>query len=178
MFIAKDFIGNNQHSMYYERFNVNNGYNAVGTHQYMTAVYGPANQAESQFIGYRNLGLLNKGFVFEIPVYKNMPNSISPVPAAGHNNAFLKSLSITSGTTNIGLNRTFNKFTYYYVAGGNLRGVNQVSINAIPYRNDVRVTYNGGPGNKVILKNGKNVVRINVTSPSGRTIQYVVTINK
>ena len=178
MFIAKDFIGNNQHSMYYERFNVNNGYYAVGTHQYMTAVYGPANQAESQFRGYRNLGLLNKGFVFEIPVYKNMPSSISPVAPAGHNNAFLKSLSISSGKTNIGMNSNFNKFTTNYVAGGNLRGVNQVNINAIPYRNDVRVTYNGGPGNKIILNNGKNVVRINVTSPSGRTIQYVVTINK
>lgn len=178
MFIAKDFIGNNQHSMYYERFNVNNGFYAVGTHQYMTAVYGPANQAQSQFRGYSNLGLLNKGFVFEIPVYKNMPSSISPVPLAGHNNAFLKSLSISSGKTSIGMNSNFNKFTNNYVAVGNLGGVNQISINAIPYRNDVRVTYNGGPGNKIVLKNGKNVVKIDVTSPSGRTIQYVVTINK
>ena len=178
MFIAKDFIGNNQHSMYYERFNVNNGYNAVGTHQYMTAVYGPANQAQSQFRGYSNLGLLNKGFVFEIPVYKNMPSSVSPVPAAGHNNAFLKSLSINAGKTNIGMNIEFNKFTNNYVATGNLRGVNQVSINAIPYRNDVRVTYNGGPGNIITLKNGQNLVKINVTSPSGRTIQYMVTFNK
>ena len=178
MFIAKDFIGNNQHSMYYERFNVNNGFYAVGTHQYMTAVYGPANQAQSQFRGYRNLGLLNKGFVFEIPVYKNMPSSVSPLPASGHNNAFLKSLSITAEKTNIGMNSNFNKFTNNYVATGNLRGVNQVSINAIPYRNDVRVMYNGGPGNKIILKDGKNVVRIDVTSPSGRTIKYVVTINK
>lgn len=178
MFIAKDFIANNQHSMYYERFNVNNGYYAVGTHQYMTAVYGPANQALNQFAGYRNLGLLNKGFVFEIPVYKNMPSSISPVPASGHNNAFLKSLSVTSGKTTVGLNNRFNKFTYNYVANGNLRGVSQVNINAVPYRNDVRVTYNGGPGNKITLKNGRNVVRINVTSPSGRSIQYVVIINK
>ena len=58
------------------------------------------------------------------------------------------------------------------------RAVNQISINAIPYRNDVRVTYNGGPGNKIILKNGKNLLRIDVTSPSGRTIQYMVTLNK
>lgn len=122
--------------------------------------------------------MLNKGFVFEIPVYKNMPSSVSPLPASGHNNAFLKSLSITAEKTNIGMNSNFNKFTNNYVATRNLRGVNQISINAIPYRNDVRVTYNGGPGNKIILKNGKNLLRIDVTSPSGRTIQYMVTLNK
>lgn len=76
------------------------------------------------------------------------------------------------------MNSNFNKFTNNYVATGKLRGVNQISINAIPYRNDVRVTYNGGPGNKIILKNGKNLLRIDVTSPSGRTIQYMVTLNK
>lgn len=107
-----------------------------------------------------------------------MPSSVSPLPASGHNNAFLKSLSITVEKTSIGMSSNFNKFTNNYVAVGNLGGVNQISINAIPYRNDVRVTYNGGPGNKIILKSGKNVMRIDVTSPSGRTIQYVVTINK
>ena len=178
MFISNSFIANNQHSMYYERFNVNNGYSAVGTHQYMTAIYGAATQASQQFAGYRNLGLLNKGFVFEIPVYKNMPSTLSSAPPRGHNNAFLKSLSVYNGNSKVGFDKKFNSFQDSYYTTGSIRGASQVSINAIPYRNDVRVTYNGGPGNKIFLKNGNNVVNIDVTSPSGKTVRYKIIINK
>lgn len=178
MFISSDFIANNQHSMYYERFNVNNGLGSVGTHQYMTAIYGPRNQASSQFDSYRNLGLLNKAFCFEIPVYKNMPSGISPEPPTGHNNAFLKDLSVNVNGKKVGLNRSFYRFTNDYVTSRVSSGASYATINAVPYRSDVSIRYNGGPGNKIYLKSGKNVVHIDVISPSGRTIRYNLTITK
>lgn len=116
--------------------------------------------------------------MFEIPVYKNMPSTLSSAPPRGHNNAFLKSLSVYNGNSKVGFDKKFNSFQDSYYTTGSIRGASQVSINAIPYRNDVRVTYNGGPGNKIFLKNGNNVVNIDVTSPSGKTVRYKIIINK
>ena len=178
MFISSDFIANNQHSMYYERFNVNNGLGNVGTHQYMTAIYGPRNQASSQFGSYSNLGLLDKAFCFEIPVFENMPSRATPEPPTGHNNAFLKNLSVSVGGQSISLDKEFHRFTNDYVINGVSSGASYATINAVPYRADVSISYNGGPGNKIYLKSGDNVISIEVISPSGRAVRYNVTIRR
>lgn len=79
-YYAKNFIYKGQNTLYLKKFNVMNGLNAVGTNQYMTAVYGANSEGVTLRSGFKNA--LSSGLEFEIPVYKNMPAKASPVPTA------------------------------------------------------------------------------------------------
>lgn len=77
-FYANGYVDKNQYTYYTKKFNVKNGYNKIGSHQYMTNVSG----------AYSEGALLKKAFpanynepvVFEIPVYSSMPASACPLP--------------------------------------------------------------------------------------------------
>ncbi len=73
--LAKNYINKGQHTGYYQRFNVRNGAAKVGTHQYMTNITAPYSEALSTRNSYSKYGILDKGLVFEIPVYESMPAS-------------------------------------------------------------------------------------------------------
>lgn len=77
-FYANGYLNNNQYTYYTKKFNVKNGVNCIGTHQYMTNVAGAYGEGK----------LLKKAFpsdyegtlVFEIPVYSSMPAVPCPLP--------------------------------------------------------------------------------------------------
>ncbi len=97
------YVGNNytltgQNTLYLKKFNVMNGLANVGTHQYMTAVYGANSEGIHLKTGYKNL--LNYPLIFEIPVYYNMPSSPCPVPTSAGTGAE----EIESGGENSGGN--------------------------------------------------------------------------
>lgn len=80
-FIANGYIGKGQDTMYYQKFNTspNSKYNRY-THQYMTNILAPASESLSTYNSYNKLGLINKGYVFKIPVYNSMPNELTTQP--------------------------------------------------------------------------------------------------
>ena len=73
--LAKNYINQGQYTGYYQRFNVRNGVNKAGTHQYMTNIMAPYSEAVSTKSSYTQYGILNQPLVFEIPVYEGMPAS-------------------------------------------------------------------------------------------------------
>lgn len=73
--LAKNYINKGQHTGYYQRFNVRNGENKAGTHQYMTNIMAPYSEAGSTKISYSKYGIMDKPLVFEIPIYEGMPAS-------------------------------------------------------------------------------------------------------
>ena len=73
--LSKYYISKGQHTIYYQRFNVRNGAGNVGTHQYMTNIHAPYNEALNTKESYKKYGILNQPLVFEIPVYSGMPSS-------------------------------------------------------------------------------------------------------
>lgn len=76
-FIADGYIKRGQNSIYYQRFNVANGANYVGTHQYMTNVSACYTESNTTKTSYASYGITNEALVFEIPIFTNMPSSTS-----------------------------------------------------------------------------------------------------
>lgn len=80
-FIANGYINQGQDTLYYQKFNT--GPNATSsryTHQYMTNILAPASESLSTYNSYNNLKLLDKEYVFKIPVYNSMPTEFTTHP--------------------------------------------------------------------------------------------------
>ena len=80
-FIANGYINQGQDTMYYQKFNTgpNTSYYRY-THQYMTNILAPASESLSTYDSYSSLGLLDKAYVFKIPVYNSMPTNPTTHP--------------------------------------------------------------------------------------------------
>lgn len=80
-FIANGYINKGQDTMYYQKFNTGpNNYYDKYTHQYMTNILAPASESLSSYRSYSNLGILDKPYVFKIPVYSSMPSQNTTHP--------------------------------------------------------------------------------------------------
>lgn len=77
--IWNDWIKRGQDSVFLQKFNVDNSDNVLYSHQYMQNIQAPMSESGIIYRAYEKTGKLNSTFVFEIPVYKNMPNSEPPV---------------------------------------------------------------------------------------------------
>lgn len=75
-FIAASYIAKGQNTSYLQRFNVNpkSAYTKY-THQYMTNLAGAASPAYNTYRSYYVNGLLDGKYIFQIPVFNNMPAS-------------------------------------------------------------------------------------------------------
>lgn len=73
--ISESYIGRNQNTIYYQRFNVKNGWLKAGTHQYMTNITAPYTESLSMQKAYQAYGISEEKLVFEIPVYRSMPST-------------------------------------------------------------------------------------------------------
>ena len=172
-YIAEDFVGNNQHTLYYERFNVANGLPAIGTHQYMTNTMAAATQANITYWEYADNNMIDTAFTFEIPVYLDMPASKAKEPGKGNNNYFLDSLKVYEGSTRRNFTGTFNRFTNTYTLKSQV-GASELTVNAVPSASDATVTVTGNTG----LVGGANKIKVKVKSASGLVKYYYVNVTK
>ena len=95
-YISDNYISRGQNTIYLERFNVtpNNTYD----HQYMTNAGAAYSEAIKNYTAYQ--GVMDKPFVFYIPVYNNMPDSACLMPSGNLSpNNYLKTLTVTGGAT-------------------------------------------------------------------------------
>lgn len=72
-FIAEQYVKQGQDTPYYQKFNIAS-YNKISdyNHQYMTSINAPIEEATSTRSTYEKANSLDLGFVFTIPVFKNM----------------------------------------------------------------------------------------------------------
>lgn len=171
IYIAEAFIGNNQDTMYYERYNVANGLSSVGTHQYATNIFHAYTMASIMQSNYKDFGVIDEPFTFEIPVFENMPETPCEQPrSTGNNNCYLDGFTVK---TNLGdkLEYTpkFNRFTNTYTITENVSSeVKSLSISHVKNSGDsvVKIT-----GNKE-LAYGENKITIRCKSSSGYVSKY------
>lgn len=76
-FYGENYILQNQDTFYTKKFNVKNGLNNIGMHQYMTNVAGGASEGR---LMKQALSKDDYAIVFEIPVYSSMPSSACKLP--------------------------------------------------------------------------------------------------
>ena len=169
-FLKEQYVSKGQNTLYYEKFNVgpNNGYSKY-SHQYMTNIYAPIQEAKSIYSAYNKAGLLNSNFIFLIPVYTDSGASTQGSNASDKSyNNNLKEIKI-----NDVLLSNFDKDVteYYYKVA---LPSNEVNVTALAEDGSASIK---GTGN-VILVNNKAVVNIVVTAASGTKKTYVVTIEK
>ena len=93
-FLANGYINQGQGTLYYQKFNVRPGstYSSY-THQYMTNIQAPVTEGNQTYNSYANAGIISQSFIFEIPVYNNMP-SVTSLPDAGDSNNNLTSITV------------------------------------------------------------------------------------
>lgn len=73
-YIGEKYINCGQNTTYFQRFNVNKSSKYdLYTHQYMTNIYGAANEGLYTSDAYNSLGIAPLAKTFVIPVYNNMP---------------------------------------------------------------------------------------------------------
>ena len=169
IFLGTGYITKGQDTLYLQKFDMVDGGNGLYYHQYMTCVFGQANEAISLKNAYSQ-DILNSAMEFKIPVYNNMPDKLCPKPtSSGDNNNYLKSLSV-SGTS---ISPKFDKFTASYTAKVNAE-ISSVTINANPLGKSAQVSGKG----KVSLKTGENTVKVTCTAASGVKRTYTIKITR
>lgn len=169
IFLGTGYITKGQDTLYLQKFDMVDGGNGLYYHQYMTCVFGQANEAISLKNAYSQ-DILNSAMEFKIPVYNNMPDKLCPKPtSSGDNNNYLKSLSV-SGTS---ISPKFDKFTASYAAKVNAE-VSSVTVNANPLGKSAKVSGKG----KVSLKTGENTVKVTCTAASGVKRTYTIKITR
>ena len=169
IFLGTGYITKGQDTLYLQKFDMVDGGNGLYYHQYMTCVFGQANEAISLENAYSQ-DILNSAMEFKIPVYNNMPDKLCPKPtSSGDNNNYLKSLSV-SGTS---ISPKFDKFTASYAAKVNAE-VSSVTVNANPLGKSAKVSGKG----KVSLKTGENTVKVTCTAASGVKRTYTIKITR
>ena len=169
IFLGTGYITKGQDTLYLQKFDMVDGGNGLYYHQYMTCVFGQANEAISLKKAYSQ-DILNSAMEFKIPVYNNMPDKLCPKPtSSGDNNNYLKSLSV-SGTS---ISPKFDKFTTSYTATVKAE-ISSVTINANPLGKSAKVSGKG----KVSLKTGENTIKVTCTAASGVKRTYTIKITR
>ena len=169
IFLGTGYITKGQDTLYLQKFDMVDGGNGLYYHQYMTCVFGQANEAISLKNAYSQ-DILNSAMEFKIPVYNNMPDKLCPKPtSSGDNNNYLKSLSV-SGTS---ISPKFDKFTTSYTATVKAE-ISSVTINANPLGKSAKVSGKG----KVSIKTGENTIKVTCTAASGVKRTYTIKITR
>ena len=167
-YLGASYIGVGQDTLYTQKFNVTNTGNLF-SHQYMTNVQAPASECLTCYNAYYDNNLLGSSMVFNIPVYKNMPgNPVSKPSDSGNPNNWLKSLTVSGYalTPSFKVNRTTD---YSLIVS---ESTSSVSVSASTVNSAAGISGTG----TIKLKKGTNVARIVVTSQSGNTRTYKLTI--
>lgn len=169
IFLGTGYITKGQDTLYLQKFDMVDGGNGLYYHQYMTCVFGQANEAISLKNAYSQ-DILNSAMEFKIPVYNNMPDKLCPKPtSSGDNNNYLNSLSV-SGTS---ISPKFDKFTTSYTATVKAE-ISSVTVNANPLGKNAKVSGTG----KVSLKTGENTIKVTCTAASGVKRTYTIKITR
>lgn len=78
--LSGNYISKGQDTLYLQKFDVDDSYYGMFSHQYMQNLLGAYNESVSVYNTYSGLGIVGNSFVFKIPVYNNMPASACPKP--------------------------------------------------------------------------------------------------
>ena len=158
-FLSNNYINKGQDTYYYQDFNVHNPDSLW--HQYAQAVHDANSKGKlltESYIDKKDFPL-----TFKIPVYLNMPESVSskPVSNENKNNYYFQMISAA------GLTPSFEMYTYNY----NLRieGNTTISVKAVE-----DASYAGA--RTFAIKKGANTIALNVKSQTGYLSSYYINI--
>ncbi len=155
------------YTIYYKKFDVKKP--PYYTIQYMTNIRGAAIEGAKSAGGYTEDDF-KKALEFRIPVYKDMPDEISPMPAtSGSNDNFLTELSVKGHP----FTTEFSKWETSY---GIIVDYDVTSATITAKASDSNATVKGT--GQVELAVGTNRFKVVVTSTSGEKRTYTIVITR
>lgn len=161
--LGKNYINAGQNTLYLQKWDmIGNLY----TNQYMTNIVAAKSEAGSIYDSYVNLGIINSDLTFFLPVYDNMPSTVSMMPSTGNPNFWLKDLKI-NGQTITNFNTDQTNYTYY-------TGDNSVDIGATAINSQANINGTG----KINLTAAEQTLNITVTAGNGNKRVYQVKVIK
>lgn len=168
-FLANSYITKGQGTQYYQKFNVNpNSHTSNYTHQYQTNVQAPAIEGNKSYNSYKNASLLNSAFIFEIPIYKDMP-AYTSLPNSGNTNNDLSSLEIEGYSLSPSFDEDIINYEAYVT-----KSIDKVNIKATPKEITSSVSGTG----EVLLTSDNNSITVTVRAESGEEKNYIIKVYK
>lgn len=175
-YYAANYVSSGQNTQYFKKFNVAPVNSSdLYSGQYMTNIQG-ANSEGCGLAGAYTESMRQVGLTFYIPVYRNMPDTVSMPLTTGSPNSKLSSLTVGAYALTPAFSR--DTLTYQLVVEN---AVSSVPVSAAAYDSTASVTVNGtalasGGSVAVPLSVGNNTVKVVVTAQSGASREYDVTI--
>ena len=80
IWISTNYIAVGQDTLYFQKYDVVNNGTALYNHQYMQNIFAARSEGYTTYSTYSKLGLLDNNYNFIIPVYENMPVTLSAEP--------------------------------------------------------------------------------------------------
>lgn len=162
IFIGKDYINVDQHTLYLQKWNLVSRYSRPFTHQYMGNVLAPEYEAINVYNAYLEMGALGEAKEFLIPVFLDMPEA-TPSPTGGGNpNNWLQAIRVNGQTIP---NFRPERYEYKIEISSASRGL---AVDALPWSPDSTV-YGMGVYQ---LKPGPNEIILQVMANNGVSRNY------
>ncbi len=164
-FLVKSYVGVGQNTLYLQKFDVVDFGNGLYGHQYMTNVSAAVSECATLRNAIEGAGADKGELNFLIPVYLDMPETLTPLPLkTGSANYLLSSLTVN------GKDVKFDKYTFTYEV---FTDDTQIEIAATPIDKDAKVE---GVGT-VVLNEGINELKVTVTATNGLKRDYTIVIS-
>lgn len=173
IYLGDGYINKEQDTLYLQKFDVFDGGNGLFYHQYMTCVFGQANEALEMRNAYSD-DVLASALEFKIPVYDNMPSDpcVSPSSSESSNNNLLYRFdAITPDGTDMLMDFYRYTYTYDFSVGSD---VSYLMLYPFTYSDEATVS---GAG-YVALDYGKNTIYVTVTAGSGAKRTYTLNVTR
>ncbi|MBO5375855.1 MAG: cadherin-like beta sandwich domain-containing protein [Bacilli bacterium] len=165
--IVSGYINAGQNTAYFQKWNTSINASKPYYHQYMTNIRGVASSAVTTKDSYKNMGILDYPFVFQIPIYEGIPEK-TELPIQGNPNNWLKSLKVNGvSVTNFDSEET----SYSVVVPKDTKSVNIV---ATTVNSNATVTGSG----TITLSDEKTSINLVVTAQNGNKRTYTLEVVK
>lgn len=164
-FLVKSYVAVGQNTLYLQKYDVVDYGNGLYGHQYMTNVSAAVSECATLRNAIEGAGADKGELNFLIPVYLDMPETLTPLPLkTGSANNLLSSLTVN------GKDVKFDKYTFTYEV---FTDDTQIEIAATPIDKDAKVE---GAG-KILLEEGINELKVTVTATNGLKRDYTIVIS-
>ena len=149
-FIAAEYISNYQDSLYLEKYQVDSA-GGLYYHQYMQNVSAPYSEGYSTYTAYRDMGMLDYSFNFIIPVYENMPTTVSPMPSSISMDIVTENVKVTTSYSDLKIRQTAS-------SGGSILGYAAKGTILLRIEKATAMSEDGRYWDKVVYNTGTEII--------------------
>ena len=166
IWIATNYIAVGQDTLYFQKYDVVQNSSANYNHQYMQNIFAARSEGYTTYKAYNNIGLLENDFSFVIPLYENMPKSLSKEPTG---EIVPTKVKVSTSQKTLGVKETYTIKTTVYPN-------NAVNKKLTYSSNNKKVATVDAKGKVTAKKKGTAVITIK--THNGKTTKIKIVVKK